>query len=73
MDDAQLEAYMDAQCAALGLVLAPAHRPGVLRYLALVAGMAPKVMDFPLTVADESGSTFVPVSAVPSASPEIAA
>jgi hypothetical protein len=62
MDNAQLEAYMDAQCALLGLTLAPEHRPGVLRYLALVAGMAPRVMDFPLGVADESGSTFVPVA-----------
>jgi len=34
----------------------------VLRYLQLVAGMAPRVMDFPLGPADESGNVFVPVA-----------
>jgi hypothetical protein len=62
MQPAQLEAWMDAQCALLGLTLAPEHRPGVLRYLQLVVGMAPRVMDFPLSPADESGSVFVPVA-----------
>ena len=62
MDTTQAEAYVDAQCALLGLPLAPEHRPGVVRYLQLVAGMAPRVMDFALTPADESGSVFVPVS-----------
>jgi hypothetical protein len=55
------EAYVDAQSALLGLPIAPEHRPGVLRYLALVAAMAPRVMDFALTPADESGQVFVPV------------
>jgi hypothetical protein len=62
MDTARLETYMDAQCELLGLRLDPAHRPGVLRYLALVQGMAPLVMEFPLQPADESGNVFVPVS-----------
>jgi hypothetical protein len=62
MDASQVEAYVDAQCALLGLTLAPEHRPGVIRYLQLVIGMAPRVMDFPLTPADESGNTFVPVA-----------
>jgi hypothetical protein len=56
------DAYVDAQAALLGLPIAPEHRPGVVRYLQLVAGMAPRVMDFPLTPADESGNVFVPVA-----------
>ena len=55
------EVYLDAQCALLGLRLAPEHRPGVLRYLQLMAGVAPRVMDFELGPADESGNVFVPV------------
>jgi hypothetical protein len=62
MDDATLSAYIDAQCACLGLVLDPVHRPGVQRYLQLVMDIAPRVMDFPLSPADESGSVFLPVS-----------
>ncbi|MCY7316429.1 MAG: DUF4089 domain-containing protein [Rubrivivax sp.] len=56
------EAYVDAQAALLGLPIASEHRPGVLRYLQLVAGLSPRVMDFALAPADESGSVFVPVS-----------
>ena len=56
------EAYVDAAAAALGLALAPDHRPGVIRYFQLAASMAPRVMDFPLTPADESGNVFVPVA-----------
>jgi len=66
------EAYLDAQSALLGLPVTPGQRPGVLRYLQLAAGLAPRVMDFELTPADESGSVFVPVSpthADPSAPP----
>jgi hypothetical protein len=62
MDATQVEAIVDAQCALLGLTLAPEHRPGVIRYLQLVMGMAPRVMDFPLAPVDESGNTFVPVA-----------
>jgi Protein of unknown function (DUF4089) len=62
VDAAQVEALMDAQCALLGLTLSPEQRPGVLRYLQLVVGMAPRVMDFPLTPHDEPGSVFVPVA-----------
>jgi hypothetical protein len=56
-----LEAYVDATAAALGLPIAPEHRPGVVRYMALVAGLAPRVMDFPLGPADEAANVFVPV------------
>jgi hypothetical protein len=55
------EACVDAQCALLGLQLEPGHRPGVLRYLQLMAGVAPRVMDFELGPADEPGNVFVPV------------
>ena len=58
-----LEAFVDAQSALLGLTITAAQRPGVLRYMQLVAGMAPRVMDFRLTPADESGNVFVPVLA----------
>jgi hypothetical protein len=59
------ERYVDAQCELLGLALTPEQRPGVVRYLQLVAGFAPRVMDFALTPADESGNTFVPVEPKP--------
>ena len=62
MEPQAVERYIEAQCALLGLTLAPEHRPGVLRYLQLVMAMAPRVTDFPLSPADESGNTFVPVS-----------
>jgi hypothetical protein len=58
------ERHLDAQCELLGLSIAPEHRGGVLRYLGLVGGLAPRVMDFAattLTPADESGNVFVPV------------
>jgi hypothetical protein len=57
-----IETYVDSQAALLGLTLSPEHRPGVVRYFQLVAGMAPRVMDFPLTPADEPGNVFVPVA-----------
>jgi Protein of unknown function (DUF4089) len=57
-----IEAFVDAQSAMLGLTITAAQRPGVLRYMQLVAGMAPRVMDFALAPADESGNSFVPVS-----------
>jgi Protein of unknown function (DUF4089) len=57
-----MDAFVDAQSALLGLSLSAEQRPGVLRYMQLVAGMAPRVMDFALTPADESGAIFVPVA-----------
>jgi len=57
------EPYLDAQSALLGLPISPEHRPGVLLYLQLAAGMAARVMDFELMPADESGNVFVPVGA----------
>ena len=57
-----LQTFIDAQCSLLGLTLTEAQRPGVHRYLQLVVGLAPRVMDFELSPADESGNSFVPVS-----------
>lgn len=62
MTQQQYETWIDAQCALLGLGLAPEQRPGVLHYLRLAHAMAQQVMDFPLAPADESGNTFVPVA-----------
>jgi hypothetical protein len=56
------ENYLDAAAAAIGLPIAPEHRPGVLHYLQLVAAMAPRVMDFPLGLADEPAAVFRPVA-----------
>ena len=56
-----VERYADAAAQALGLQLAPEHRPGVLRYLQMVAQMAPRVMDFPLSPSVESANAFRPV------------
>lgn len=62
---ADLEAFLDAHSALLRLPIAPEHRDGVVRYLQLAAGMATRVMEFPLDPSDESGSAFVPVSPPP--------
>jgi hypothetical protein len=55
-----LEAYLDASAAALALPIAPEHRPGVLRYLALAADFAAQVDAVPLTPHDEPAVNFVP-------------
>lgn len=51
-------AYVDAAAATLGLKIAAEHRPGVLQFFALAAGMAELVQGLPLEVHDESGSVF---------------
>lgn len=60
---AEIEAHVDATAALVGLPLAATHRPGVLHYFTLAAGMAELVMAHPLTPEDEPGALFVPVSA----------
>ncbi len=62
MSSTELEAYVDATAALLGLPLAPEHRPGVLRYFGLVSEMAALVNGLPLTPADEPAPAFVPIS-----------
>jgi Protein of unknown function (DUF4089) len=56
-----LEAAVDATAALLDLPLAPAHRPGVLRFYALAAEMAQVVLAVPIGRDDESGAVFRPV------------
>ena len=62
MTEQEIEAYVDASAAALGLPLRADHRPGVLRYFALAAQMAELVHGLPLTTADEPAETFVPIA-----------
>ena len=62
MTPAQIEAYVDAAAAALQLPLHPEHRPGVLHYFALAAGMADLVAAQPLVITDDPAEAFVPVS-----------
>lgn len=58
----QIAAAVDAQASVLGLVLDPAHRPGVLQYYALAASMAELVEGLPLGITDEPAAVFTPVS-----------
>jgi Protein of unknown function (DUF4089) len=62
MTPAQIEAYVDAAATALQLPLAPEHRPGVLHYFALAAGMADLVAGHALAITDDPAEAFVPVS-----------
>ena len=52
---------VDAAAAAIDLPLHSDHRPGVLHFYALAAGMAQRVFAVPLTRSDESGEVFRPV------------
>lgn len=62
MTPEQIEAFVDASAAALQLPLSPQHRPGVLHYFALAAGMAELVNGLPLTLADDPAEVFTPIS-----------
>jgi len=55
-------AYIDAAAATLGLKIAAEHRPGVLQFFGLAAGMAVLVQGLPLEPHDESGNVFRPVA-----------
>lgn len=58
----EIEALLHAQAAALGLGIAPAHLPGVRRYLALASEMAALVNGLDLGVHDDAAGVFTPVS-----------
>ncbi len=60
MTPEQIERYADAAAAALDLPIAPEHRPGVLRYLALAAGFAAQLDGVPVTTHDEPAVNFAP-------------
>ena len=61
MQNEQLEAYVDAAAAAVGLDIVAAHRPGVVHYLGLAAAMAERVMALPLGIDAEPAPVFVPI------------
>jgi hypothetical protein len=61
MTPAQIESYVDATSAALGLRLRPDHRPGVVRFFGLAAEFAALVEAVPLSPHDEPAVNFVPV------------
>ena len=58
----EIEAYVDAAAAALGLPLHADHRPGVLHYFALAAELAELVEAVPLGARDEPAPAFVPIA-----------
>lgn len=62
MTPSEIEAYVDASAAMLGLKLRPDQRPGVLRYFSLAAEFAALVEAVPLSERDEPALSFAPVS-----------
>lgn len=62
MTPAQIETYVDASSAALGLRLRADHRPGVVRFFGLAAEFAALVEDVPVGPQDEPAVNFVPVA-----------
>ena len=52
--------YLNAAAAAVGLEIAPEHRPGVIANLERIAAMAEMVMSFPLPEAEEPAPVFRP-------------
>ncbi len=62
MTPAQIEAYVQASAAALGLPLSPVYRPGVVRYFGLAAEFAAIVEAVPLAPYAESAVHFTPVA-----------
>ena len=64
MQPKEVESYVDAAAAALGLPLLAEHRPGVLHYFALAAALAEQVMALPLDRDDEPATVFVPIAPI---------
>lgn len=54
------DAYVEAAAAAVGLAIAPAHRPGVVQNLERIAALARRLMDEPLAGTDEPAPVFEP-------------
>lgn len=61
MTPAQIEAYVQASAAALGLPLSPEYRPGVVRYFSIAAEFAALVEAVPLATHAEAAVHFTPV------------
>jgi len=62
MTPEQIESYVDATSAALGLRLRADHRPGVVRFFGLAAEFAALVEAVPLSTHDEPAVIFTPVT-----------
>jgi hypothetical protein len=58
-----LGAHVDAAAALIGLPIAPAHRPGVILYMGVIATAAALVMEFPLPEEVEPAPIFAPEGA----------
>jgi hypothetical protein len=58
----QVEAMVNANAAALDLRIAAEHRPGVIAFATIAAGMAELVNGLPLGIEDEPAAVFTPVS-----------
>jgi len=69
MTPEQIEAFVDASASALALDLQPAHRTGVLRFVAIAAEMAAVLDTVPLDASVEPAVNFVPVSPAPEVLP----
>jgi hypothetical protein len=59
-DQIDIEPYVDAAAALVGLDLDPEHRPGVILNMERIAAMAALVMDFPLPDETEPAPVFHP-------------
>lgn len=55
-----IEAYVDAAAALVGLPIDPAHRPGIVLNLRRIADLAALVMEFPLPDYIEAAPVFEP-------------
>jgi Protein of unknown function (DUF4089) len=60
--DFNFEAYVDHTAAAIGLPIDSAHRPNVVSYVRMIAGIAALVNEFPLPPSVELACTFTPCS-----------
>jgi len=55
-----VETYVDAAAALIGLPLDPAHRPGIILNMQRIAEMAALVMEFRLPDETEPAPVFLP-------------
>jgi len=62
MTPSQIETFVDAMAEAIGLPLHADHRPGVVHYFALAAGLAELVNGLPLGPADDPAEVFTPIA-----------
>lgn len=58
-----IEGYVDYAAMTLELPIDGAYRPGVVRYMRMIAAMAVEVNNFPLDAEIESAAIFMPCSA----------